>query len=179
MTCVNCSTAIENGLTMEFKNKGLVPKEDAENTGVSVVLLMNKMRIAFHKELAIKHKIDSNTIVSEVEDLGFGAELTNTHEIINMSERGSVDMETGQRVVQSVQQFKESIFIITGMTCTNCSSAIENHFNTSVEGAISISVSLMTNKAVIKHDLSLLRPRKIISEIEDLGFEAELQPTND
>ena len=53
MTCVACSSAIENGLTHEFKNKGLVPKEESvENTGVSVVLLMHKMRIAFHKELA-------------------------------------------------------------------------------------------------------------------------------
>ena len=52
MTCVNCSSAIENGLTHVFKSKGLVPKEKEENTGVSVVLLMHKMRIAFHKELA-------------------------------------------------------------------------------------------------------------------------------
>ena len=53
MTCVACSSAIENGLSSEFKDKGLVPKESSEeNTGVSVVLLMHKMRIAFHKELA-------------------------------------------------------------------------------------------------------------------------------
>ena len=65
------------------------------------------------------------------------------------------------------------------MTCTNCSSAIENHFKNSVKGAIGISVSLLTNKATVKHDLNLLRPRKIIEEIGDLGFEAELLPSND
>ena len=81
MTCVACSSAIEKGLTSEFKSKGLVPKEASEeNTGVSVVLLMHKMRIAFHKELALKHKIDANSVISEVEDLGFGAELINTFE---------------------------------------------------------------------------------------------------
>ena len=52
---------------------------------------MHKMRIAFHKELALENKINSDAIISEVEDLGFGATLINTHEIINMSERGSVD----------------------------------------------------------------------------------------
>ena len=65
------------------------------------------------------------------------------------------------------------------MTCTNCSSAIENHFRSAVDGAIETNVNLLTNKMTIKHDQNVLRPRQIISEIEDLGFEAELQPTND
>jgi len=65
------------------------------------------------------------------------------------------------------------------MTCASCSGAIEKHFKTSVEGAISINISLLTNKAVVKHDTSKLRPRQIISEIEDLGFEADLQPSNE
>jgi hypothetical protein len=44
MTCVACSGAIEKGLTYEFKNKGLV-----EEQGVSVVLLMHKMRVSLYK----------------------------------------------------------------------------------------------------------------------------------
>jgi hypothetical protein len=56
MTCVNCSTAIENGLTIEFKNKGLlVENEDELNMkkdaairyGINVILLMHKMKISF------------------------------------------------------------------------------------------------------------------------------------
>lgn len=60
-----------------------------------------------------------------------------------------------------------------------CSGAIENHFNKNVEGIKAISVSLITSKALIKHDLNSIRPRKIISEIEDLGFGATFQPANE
>ena len=60
------------------------------------------------------------------------------------------------------------------MTCSSCSSAIENHFRNSFEGVIGVKVSLLTNKAVVNHDQAKIRPRKIIEEIEDLGFKAEL-----
>ena len=59
------------------------------------------------------------------------------------------------------------------MTCAACSGAIERHLG-STDGIKSINVSLMTNKAIIRHDQNLIRPRKIIEEIEDLGFDAEL-----
>jgi hypothetical protein len=36
----------------------------------------------------------------------------------------------------------------------------------------------MTNKALVKYDSGVIGPRKIISEIEDIGFEAELQPND-
>jgi len=63
------------------------------------------------------------------------------------------------------------------MTCASCSGAIEKHFN-SLEGIKSIAVSLMTNKALVRYDSGVIGPRKIISEIEDIGFEAELQPND-
>ena len=59
------------------------------------------------------------------------------------------------------------------MTCASCSGAIEKHFN-QLEGINSIAVSLLTNKASIFYDSDVIGPRKIISEIEDIGFEAEL-----
>ena len=65
------------------------------------------------------------------------------------------------------------------MTCKMCSNAIENHLNNYVEGIKAVSVSLLTNKALVKHDLNIIRPRKIISEIEDLGFGATFQPPNE
>lgn len=74
---------------------------------------------------------------------------------------------------------KESVFIVNGMTCANCSNAITKHFEKSVEGINSINVSLVTHMAVINHDMSIIRPRRIIEEIEDLGFEAEIRPNND
>ena len=81
MTCVNCSTAIERGLTSEFKNKGLAHENDG--FAVNVVLLMHKMRITFLKELAEANMVTPNVIVSEIEDLGFGAELIAEHAINN------------------------------------------------------------------------------------------------
>ena len=61
------------------------------------------------------------------------------------------------------------------MTCTNCSTAIEKHLGNSVEGILDAKVNLLTHKATVKHDLSKIRPRKIIEEIEDIGFGADLQ----
>ena len=83
MTCVNCSSAIENGMINEFKNKGLVKTEEGEKPeyNVSVILLMHKMKISFYKKMAEVNKIDGNRIADEIEDLGFGASVTNTYEL--------------------------------------------------------------------------------------------------
>jgi len=49
MTCINCSTAIERGITSEFKDKGLVFDKEQNRYMVNVVLLMHKMKIIFYK----------------------------------------------------------------------------------------------------------------------------------
>ena len=90
MTCVNCSTAIENGMINEFKNKGLIKADEGQDGkvdasgdkyGVSVILLMHKMKISFYKKIAQANKIDEKTVIEEVEDIGFGAELLNIYEL--------------------------------------------------------------------------------------------------
>jgi Cu+-exporting ATPase len=64
------------------------------------------------------------------------------------------------------------------MTCASCSGAIEKHFTTGgpqggpIPGVESIVISLLTNRAVVRYNPSLIKQREIISEIEDLGFEA-------
>lgn len=63
------------------------------------------------------------------------------------------------------------------MTCANCSTSIENHLRT-LDGLNSVVVSLVTHKATVKHISAKIGPRKIISEIEDIGFDAELQPSD-
>lgn len=88
MTCVACSGAIEKGLTFEFKDKGLI-----EEQGVSVVLLMHKMRVSLYKQKALLNKIDPVAIANEVEDLGFGAELIGTHEIEADAQSQASDIE--------------------------------------------------------------------------------------
>ena len=42
---------------------------------------MHKMKISFYKKIAEMNKIDGNRIADEVEDLGFGANFTNTYEL--------------------------------------------------------------------------------------------------
>ena len=45
------------------------------------MLLMHKMRVSLYKNKAHQNKINPDLIIGEVEDLGFGAELTGTHEL--------------------------------------------------------------------------------------------------
>jgi len=59
--------------------------------------------------------------------------------------------QAGRTLVNKIQ-LKTSIFVITGMTCTACSGAIEKHLGGSVDGVKEVSVSLLTNKATVKHD---------------------------
>ena len=83
MTCVACSSAIEKGLTLEFKNKGLIYDTTKHKYEVNVALLMHKMRIIFDEESLNKHNIDSDAIVSEVEDLGFDASFLNKFQMVD------------------------------------------------------------------------------------------------
>lgn len=83
MTCVACSGAIERGLTFTYKDKGLVQDPEEPSSGVAVALLMHKMRISFFKDKLIYHQITAESIIEEVEDLGFGANLLNMFEISN------------------------------------------------------------------------------------------------
>mmetsp|Transcript_32222 Transcript_32222/g.49289 ORF Transcript_32222/g.49289 Transcript_32222/m.49289 type:complete len:252 (+) Transcript_32222:96-851(+) len=172
MTCVACSSAIEKGLLSEFKGKGLLNEKS-----VNVMLLVHKLRITFKKQLASDHNITPETIINEVEDLGFGARLLHKFE----QEEGH---ETER---QGASDIREMEFVIKGMTCSSCSSAIERHFTkggdqeSAFPGVESASVSLLTHKATIKFDYGRLKPRQIVEEIEDLGFEAEVfsQATQD
>lgn len=81
MTCVACSGAIERGMKNEFSDKGLVFDDKTKTHAVSVILLMHKMKITFHKGKAEQSKVTPSKIADEVEDLGFGAELINTTEL--------------------------------------------------------------------------------------------------
>ena len=68
---------------------------------------------------------------------------------------------------------KQTIFTVNGMNSASCKK-IESHLST-LEGIESATVNILTNEAYIKHDLNIIRPRKIIEEISKLGqFETEL-----
>lgn len=59
------------------------------------------------------------------------------------------------------------------MTCSSCSSSIENHFKSLIlenKGIYEINVNLLLNKATVSFNPNIIGPRSIIDEIEDLGF---------
>lgn len=57
------------------------------------------------------------------------------------------------------------------MTCSACSSSIENHFNKMLnKGIFEINISLLTSKLTVSYDPNELGPRFIMKEIEDIGF---------
>ena len=67
MTCVACSRTIENAMTSEYEDKGLLK--------VSIALLTHKMRIVFDADNYARHSLSPEQIKEEVEMVGFTAEL--------------------------------------------------------------------------------------------------------
>lgn len=65
---------------------------------------------------------------------------------------------------------------IEGMTCGACTSAVEGGFK-NVTGVKHFSISLLSERAVIQHDPSLLSAEQIAEIIEDRGFGAEIIDT--
>ena len=65
---------------------------------------------------------------------------------------------------------------VGGMTCGACTSAVESAFK-NVDGAGSVSVSLVMERAVVQHDPQKISPEAIIHMIEDRGCDAEVLAT--
>ena len=64
---------------------------------------------------------------------------------------------------------------VKGMTCSSCTSTIENHLR-ELPGVHEVSVSLLLERADVIYDPLLQSPEKLVSEICDLGFEATAPP---
>jgi len=73
----------------------------------------------------------------------------------------------------SVPHRRKQFFSVGGMTCAACSNTIERALM-SVEGVHSARISLLTERAEVVYDESKLSEKDIISEIEDVGFDASV-----
>lgn len=73
---------------------------------------------------------------------------------------------------------KELVLAIEGMTCTSCSSTIENLLS-GMEGVISASILASTGSGVVVIDETLVPVEKIQSSIDDIGFLCTLVSVND
>jgi Cu+-exporting ATPase len=68
-----------------------------------------------------------------------------------------------------------TVFLVEGMTCTNCSSAIESKLN-GAAGVVKCTVSLMLHRCEVRHHDSVTSD-KLRNMIVSLGFRATLQST--
>ncbi|KAI9782397.1 MAG: hypothetical protein M1835_004051, partial [Candelina submexicana] len=149
MTCGACTAAIEKGF------KGM---DGVDNVSVSLVM---GTAVVVHNSSAV-----SVEKVSEIiEDCGFDAEVLSTDVLLptDLPEPLAPNTVT-------------TTLAIEGMTCGACTSAIEGGFK-DVAGVKSFSISLLSERAVIEHDPTLLSPEQVADMIEDRGFGATVLDT--
>ena len=154
MTCGACTSAVESGLT------------GAAGVGsVSVSLVMERAVIMHDADT-----ISADQIREIVEDRGFDAEVLNSDSSQPVVEEDLSEEEEEQEAGTSMKQTTVSV---GGMTCGACTSAVEGAFK-DVPGIKNISISLLSERAVIEHDPSLITAEKIAETIEDAGFDASM-----
>ena len=110
--------------------------------GVSVSLLAQSAEVRYNGLL-----ICPDQIVDKIEEIGFEAKVMK-------------------------EDSKKSVCLrIFGMTCASCSASIERELS-KVPGIKKVSVNLLGQSGVFEYDKSKIGIRKIISHIEDIGFDA-------
>jgi Cu+-exporting ATPase len=153
MTCGACSSAVEGA----FK--------DIEGAGeVSVSLVMGRA-VVHHDPVALP----PTKVAQLIEDRGFDAEVLSTDAPAGADDHG-VNLEgDGSRT-------STTTVAVEGMTCGACTSAVEGGLK-AIAGVKSVSVSLLSERAVVEHDAILITPAQIAEIIEDRGFGATVLDT--
>lgn len=155
--CGACTSAVEGGL------KGV------DGIGnVSVSLIMERAVIVHDPT-----RISAEQIKEIIEDRGFEADVLATDlvspRVDNMDGAFAEAASNGPKYVGTV-------VAIEGMTCGACTSAIEGAFK-DVAGVKNFSISLLSERAVIDHDPTVLPAEQIAEMIEDRGFGATIVET--
>jgi len=158
MTCGACTSAVESGF------KGV------DGAGaVSVSLIMG--RAVVHHDPA---KLSAEKIAEIIEDRGFEAEILSTdmpqppvHTDASESAGGNAAADAAGSPIST------TTIAIQGMTCGACTSAVEAGFK-DVAGVTSMSVSLLAERAIIRHDASIISADSLVEIIEDRGFDARV-----
>ncbi|KAJ1926745.1 ATPase Cu transporting protein 7B, partial [Linderina pennispora] len=94
---------------------------------------------------------------------------------INYSASGTVTPDSSNYSVK-IQPETETVLSVTGMTCASCVNSIEGHIG-SFDGAISISVDLMTAQATVRHYTHALPVADLCTAIEDMGYDVAVLST--
>ncbi|KAK8011984.1 siderophore biosynthesis [Apiospora arundinis] len=153
MTCGACTSAVEAG----FKGVDGVGN-------VSASLVMERAVVMHDAE-----RISAEDISEIIEDRGFEAEVLSTDlpspAFRPFDKLFDTDDDEPTTTVTTIA--------VEGMTCGACTSAVEGGF-ADVTGVKHFSISLLSERAVIEHDATLLPAEKIVEIIEDRGFGATL-----
>lgn len=153
MTCGACTSSVESG----FK--------DVEGVGAVSVSLVMERAVVTHDA----NKITAQELRDIVEDRGFDAEvLSSDRPDSPMFDVADVEAQEAGTSVTTIH--------VGGMTCGACTSAVEGAFK-DVAGIKSFNISLLSERAVIEHDTSIISPEKLAETIEDTGFDAEVLET--
>lgn len=158
MTCGACSSAIESG----FKTVDGAGK-------VSVSLIMGRAVVQHNPD-----RLSADAVEAIIEDCGFEAQVISTDLPLSVVEREGINIHASQE--PGDQGLSTTTLAVEGMTCGACTSAVEGGFK-GVTGVKSMSVSLLSERAVVEHDPSLLSPERIAEIIEDRGFGATVLNT--
>ncbi|KAL2039260.1 hypothetical protein N7G274_007928 [Stereocaulon virgatum] len=159
MTCGACTSAVESA----FKN--------VDGAGsVSVSLVMERAVVQHDPQ-----KLSAEGIKDMIEDRGFDAEVLATYiPTANGQEEGFKDIK--EIPEDTTPGLSITTLSVQGMTCGACTSAVEGGFK-DVAGVKSMSISLLSERAVVEHDQSMLSPEAIAEIIEDRGFDATVLET--
>lgn len=157
MTCGACTSAVESG----FK--------DVEGVGTVSVSLVMERAVILHDP----NRVTTAQIQEIIEDRGFDAEVLATDLPSPMFNRNGYlyDVEEEDEDEEDAQAFTTTTLAVEGMTCGACTSAVEGGFK-DVPGVKHFSISLLSERAVVEHDASILSAETIAEIIEDRGFGA-------
>jgi P-type Cu+ transporter len=151
MTCGACTSAVEAGFT------------DVPGTGaVSVSLVMGRAVVHHDPE-----KLSADQVAEIIEDRGFDAEVLSTT-------LPSLDLHQTRKETKSHQA--TTTLAVEGMTCGACTSSVETAFK-DISGVKSMSVSLLSERATVEHDPTIISADQLAEIIEDRGFGATVLDT--
>ncbi|KAI9376014.1 E1-E2 ATPase-domain-containing protein [Aspergillus egyptiacus] len=154
MTCGACTSAVEGAF------KGV------EGAGeVSVSLMMGRAVIHHDPTLLPPEKV-----AEMIEDCGFDAVVLST-------DSSSIPTQSATGAKGQSTNIATTTLAVEGMTCGACTSAVEGGL-AETPGVRSVSVSLLSERAVVEHDLSTISAEQVAEIIEDRGFEAKVLETS-
>lgn len=160
MTCGACTSAIESGF------------QGVNGVGnVSISLVMERAVIQHDPEI-----ISADQVKEVIEDRGFDADVLSTDLPTSHTTEDHFLSDSEDEDEMMSAGVATTTLSVGGMTCGACTSAVEGAFK-DVAGIKHFSISLLSERAVIEHDTTMISPEKLAETIEDVGFDAEVLDT--